>query len=167
MYNREAVRLVTLLDGRRLDYIACLLNYVQLNKPIVPSVFVGDLVELSLVQTIHITYVPQPRVEQTKVLGGHGSLDAAAAVMATHDDVLDFEVAHGVVNDGHDVEVGGADEIGNVAVDEHVTSVEAGNGFGGDARIGAAYVPSVSLEPRGRQEACDAIDSPIHRYSGL
>jgi hypothetical protein len=47
-------------------------------------------------------------------------------------------VAYRVVNDGHDVEVGVADEVGDVAMDEHLAGAEARNGFGGDAGVGAA-----------------------------
>ena len=58
--------------------------------------------------------------------------------MSADDNVLDLEVADGVVDDRHDVEVNVADKVGNVAVDEHLAGLETGNGFGRDARVGAA-----------------------------
>jgi hypothetical protein len=47
-------------------------------------------------------------------------------------------VAHGVIDDGHDVEVGVGHQVRDVAVDEHFARAEAGDGFGGDTRVGAA-----------------------------
>ena len=82
-------------------------------------------------------------------MGCHGSFNASAAVVAADDDVLDFEVAHGVVDDGHYVEVGVADKVGDVAVDEHLARAEAGDGFGGDAGVGAACEMSASSSSLG------------------
>jgi hypothetical protein len=47
-------------------------------------------------------------------------------------------VADGVVYDGHDVQVDVVDEVGDVAVDEHLAWIETGDGFGGDAGVRAA-----------------------------
>jgi len=58
--------------------------------------------------------------------------------MAAEDDVLNFEVHNGVFNDGGGVDVGGGDDIGDVAVDENVAGLEAEEGGFGDARVGTA-----------------------------
>jgi hypothetical protein len=59
--------------------------------------------------------------------------------VSAHDNVLDLEVADRVVNHGHDVEVDVINQVGDVAVDEHLAGFEARDGFGGDARVGAAW----------------------------
>lgn len=58
--------------------------------------------------------------------------------MSTDNDVFDLKVAHGVVYDGHDIEVDVVDEICNVAMDEHFTWFETSDGFGGNAGVRAA-----------------------------
>jgi hypothetical protein len=58
--------------------------------------------------------------------------------VTTDDNVLDLEVADGVVDDGHDVQIDVVDEIGNVAVDEHLTWFETSDGFSGDTRVRTA-----------------------------
>jgi hypothetical protein len=137
--NRELVLGKALLDGCRLDDVPALLNDVDLDETVVFRVFVGDGVELVLVQTVDVADVSQPRVQQTQVLGSHSGLDTAAAVVSAHDNVLDLEVADRVVNHGHDVKVDVINQVGDVAVDEHLAGVEARDGFGGDARVGAAW----------------------------
>ena len=139
VHDGVAVLLVQLLDGGRLDDVPRLLDDVELHEAVVPLVLLLDGRELLVVQTVDVADVPQPGVEQSEVLGRHGGLDAAAAVVAADDDVLDVQVADRVVDHGHDVEVGGADQVGDVAVDEHLAGFEAGDGFGGDARVGAAW----------------------------
>jgi hypothetical protein len=47
-------------------------------------------------------------------------------------------VTHSVVDDGHDIQVDVVDEVGDVAVDEHLTGIDTSEGFGGNARVGAA-----------------------------
>jgi len=59
--------------------------------------------------------------------------------MAADNDVLYFEMANGVVDNRHYVEVNVVDEIGNVAVDEHLAGTKAGDGFCRDAGVGAAW----------------------------
>lgn len=135
--NGELVLGVALLDGSRLDNVAALLLDVELDEAVIALLLVGDGVELLLVQPVDVADVAQPGVQQAQVLGGHGGLDAAAAVVAADDDVLDAEVAHGVVDDAHDVEVGVADEVGDVAVDKGLAGLEAGDLLGGDAGVAA------------------------------
>jgi hypothetical protein len=122
-----------LLHGGRLDDIATLLMDIELDKAIVLCIFVLDGVELVLVQAVYIANVSQPRVQQAHVFWRHGGFDAAATVVSADDDVFDLEMADRVVDDGHDVEIDVVDEVGDVAMDEHLAGFEACDGFGGDA----------------------------------
>lgn len=133
----ERVRLVRLLDGGRLDYVAALLEDVELDQATVLGLAVLDGVELGLVQAIDVADVAQPGVEDAEVGGGHGGLDAAAGVVPADDDVLDLEVANGVLDDAHHAEVDVAHHIGDVAVDEHLTGAETRDLLGGDAAVAA------------------------------
>lgn len=45
---------------------------------------------------------------------------------------------NGVLNDGEDVEVGGGDDVGDVAMDEDLAGLETEKGGFGDSRVGAA-----------------------------
>lgn len=136
--DRELILGPTLLHRRRLNHVPTLLMHIQFHQSLVLLLLVLDCFELVLVQAVHIADVSQPGVEQAHVFGRHGGFDTAAAVVSADDNVFDFEVADGVVDDGHDVEVDVVDEVGDVAVDEHLTWFEASDGFGGDARVGAA-----------------------------
>lgn len=138
MDNGIVILGIALLDGGRLDDVAALLLDIELDEAVVAGIVGGDGVELLLVQAVDVADVAQPGVQEAEVLGRHGGLDAAAAVVAADDDVLDAEVADGVVDDGHDVEVGVADEVGDVAVDKGLAGLEAGDLLGGDAGVGAA-----------------------------
>lgn len=129
---------VRLLDVGRLDDVAALLDDVELDQTVVAGGLVLNGVELLLVQAVDVADVSQPGVQETEVLGGHGGLDAAAAVVAADDDVLDAEVLDGVVDDAHGVEVSVADEVGDVAVDKCLAGLEAADLLGGDARVGAS-----------------------------
>lgn len=59
--------------------------------------------------------------------------------MPAHNNVLHLQMADGVVDDGHDVKIGVADQVGDVAVDKRVTGFEAGDLLGGNAGIGTSY----------------------------
>jgi hypothetical protein len=159
MDNRELILRPALLHCCGLDDVPALLVHIELHKTIVLLLVVCNRVELVLVQTVHVADVSQPWVQQAHVLGCHGSFDTTAAVMAAYDNVLDFEVTDSVVYDRHDVEVDVVDEIGDVAVDEHFAWFQAGDSFGGNARVGAACVMlsvyvfevlAVAVEPRVR-----------------
>ena len=58
--------------------------------------------------------------------------------MPADDDVRHLEVVDGVGDDGLAAEVGGREDVGDVAVDEDVAGPEAEEGGLGDAGVGAA-----------------------------
>jgi hypothetical protein len=67
-----------------------------------------------------------------------GGTAAAAGRVSADDDVRDFEVHDGVLDHGLRVDVCGRDDVGDVAVDEDVSRVQAENCGFGDAGVGAA-----------------------------
>lgn len=87
--NGVLVLMPRLLNISRLDDIATLLNNIQLNQSVISLALVRNRIKLLFMQTVNVTNISQPRVQKTKVLGRHGSLDTTAAVVAADDDVLD------------------------------------------------------------------------------
>jgi hypothetical protein len=66
----------------------------------------------------------QPRVNQAQLLIIQRRRDTAAAGVAADDNVLDFQVLHGVLDDGQGVDVGWDDDVGDVAVAEDLARLE-------------------------------------------
>ena len=60
--------------------------------------------------------------------------------MAADDNVLDVQVSHSVVDHGHDVEIDGRYEVGDVAVYEDLAGVEAHDFIRGYPTVAAADV---------------------------
>lgn len=69
--------------------------------------------------------------------------------MSAHDDMFDLEVRDGVGDDALAVDVGGGENIGDVAVDEDVAGLEAEDGGFGDAGVGAADPEDLRVLARG------------------
>lgn len=127
-----------LLDDGHLHDVPALLDDVELDQAVVAGLLVGDGVELLLVEAVDVADVAQPGVQDAQVLGGHGGLDAAAAVVATDDNVFDAQVLDGIVHDRGGVEVDAADQVGDVAVHKDLAGFETGDLLGGDPAVRTA-----------------------------
>lgn len=140
MHDGILTVLVTLLDSRGLDNIPARLDHIQLNEPVIPRIAVGDPVELLLMQAVDVADVSEPGVEDAQVGRGQGGFHAAAVVVAAHDDVLDAQVPHCIVDHRHHVEVDVWDQVGDVAVHEYLARVEPHDLVGRHAAVAAADV---------------------------
>lgn len=129
---------VGLLNSSRLDDISALLLDAEFHEAVISRRFILDAVELLLVETVDVADVPEPRVQQAQVLGCHGSLDTATTVMTAHDDVLDVQMSHGVLDDAHDVEIRVDNQIGDVAVNKGLAGLQTRDQLCGDARVTAS-----------------------------
>lgn len=138
MYNRVLVLVIGLLNICRLDDVAALLLDIELDKAVASSGRIGDGIKLLLMETVNVSDVSQPRVEQTQILGSHGGLYTSATVVTADNNVLDTEMTDGIVDDTHGVEVGVADEVGNVAMDKCLAWLKTSDLLSGDARIGTS-----------------------------
>lgn len=65
-------------------------------------------------------------------------LHAAAAVVAAEHHPLHLKVVEGILQDAHDVVVGGIEHVGDIAVDKELAGLAAGEHLGGHAAVGAA-----------------------------
>jgi len=119
---------------------------VQLGDAHGTGLGVLDGVELVLVGEAHRLERREPGVEDAPHAGvrERGGRPAALRVSA-EDDVLDLEVGHRVLDHGGGVDVGGGDDVGDVAVDEDVAWLEAEDGCLWAARVGAAEPDCVVL----------------------
>ncbi len=72
--------------------------------------------------------------------GGQGErrLHAAAAVVAAEHHPLHLKVVQGILQDAHDVVVGGVEHVGDIAMDKELAGLATGEHLGGHAAVGAA-----------------------------
>jgi hypothetical protein len=87
----------------------------------------------------HVLDVADPVVGQADARAFEGGQHAAAAVVADDHDVLHLEHLDGELDGRQRVEVGVHDDVGDVAVHEHLARLQAGDLVGGHAAVGAAY----------------------------
>ena len=80
----------------------------------------------------------QPRIQHPQTAVPQRSAHTSTARMATKDDLLDLQMADGILDDSLGAEVGRVEDIGDIAVDEDVTGLEAEDGGFRDAGVGAA-----------------------------
>ena len=66
----------------------------------------------------------QPRIQKPYTLIRERGINASTANVAANDDVLHFQVLDGVVDDRLGGDVGGGEDVGDVAVDENLAGVE-------------------------------------------
>lgn len=94
---------------------------------------------LQLFRVLHseLAHGLEPDIEQAKSGVSKGGIDTATACVAADENVFDLEVSNGELNNGKRVDVGGCDDVGNVAVDKDLTGLQAQDGRLGDARVGA------------------------------
>jgi len=85
-----------LLDDRGLEQVVHLLHHVELHELVGAHLGVLEHDQLGPMLGVGVLDVPEPLVEQAEAIVGHRGLHAAAAVVATHDDVVDLEVLDGV-----------------------------------------------------------------------
>lgn len=78
--------------------------------------------------------IPAPAAEWA----GERRLHPAAAVVAAEHHPLHLKVVEGILQDAHDVVVGGIEHVGDIAVDKELAGLAAGEHLGGHAAVGAA-----------------------------
>ena len=75
--------------------------------------------------------------------------DAATAVVTAHDDVVDVERLHRELQHRHQVHVGVDHEVGDVAMDEHLTAADADHLVGVHPTVGAPDEQVLGMLPGG------------------
>eukprot|EP01124_Arcella_intermedia_P006595 TRINITY_DN13912_c0_g1_i2.p1 TRINITY_DN13912_c0_g1~~TRINITY_DN13912_c0_g1_i2.p1 ORF type:complete len:104 (-),score=6.66 TRINITY_DN13912_c0_g1_i2:438-749(-) len=84
------------LNNTKLIHIHTLFSNIQLNQPPQPVTvrsfhsLVIQLLQLIVMDPIYISYVPEPVLYGSEVLGLCGGVHTSAAVVATDNDVLDL-----------------------------------------------------------------------------
>lgn len=90
---------------------------------------------------VTLTHLPQgqePRVQDPKLLITHRGCDTATRSVTADDNVLDFEMLDGKLDDRARAEVTGVEDICDIAVHEDIARVQAQEGGFGASRVRAA-----------------------------
>ena len=102
-----------------------------------------ELVEGVCVLLADLAHGLEPDVEDVELVVGQGGLDTSAGSVAAEDYVLDLEVLDAELDGGEEGDVGGVDDVGDVAQHEDLTGLLAQHGGLGDARVAASYPENV------------------------
>jgi hypothetical protein len=138
MHCEALLPLPCALDDGGLAHIHDLLDDVQLAQPLelLGVVLAGG--ERREMFVAHVLHMSQPVIDQAEGTTAQGRLDAAAARVAAHNNMLDAQHVHGVVEHRKAVQVGMDDHVGDIAMDEHFSGQQAHQLRRGDTTIGAA-----------------------------
>src|SRR5690606_33830870 len=83
-----------------------LLDHVQLAHAVNLLFLAGKAVQVLAMHVVKIADGPQPAIDQPQLLVAHGGTDAAATVVAGHQDVFDLEHIYRELDHRQTVEVG-------------------------------------------------------------
>ena len=86
---------------------------------------------------MYVAHMAQPIVDKSDLTAFERGLHAAAAIVATDDDVLDLEDVHCVLQHGEAIEVTMHDDVGDVTVHEELARQEPDDLVGGHAAVRA------------------------------
>lgn len=127
------------LDDGRLGEMHYLLLHIELGEPVGAFLLIIDGVEFLAVQAIYILDIPQPHIQHVLVVVvRHRGFDAAAAIVAADDHVIDFEVIHGEVEHAKQVHVGVDHKVGDIAMDKDLAGHGARDPVCRDAAVATA-----------------------------
>src|SRR5688572_30293549 len=135
--QRPALAPGVLDDGRPAD-VRHLGGDIELAEPVRAPLLVLDGVELGAMEGEDVADVTQPVVDQAQRLGLERGADPAAAVVAAHHDVAHPQHLDPVLEHAQDVHVGVDDDVGHVAMDEHLARLPADDAVGRQAAVRAA-----------------------------
>jgi hypothetical protein len=76
----------------------------------------------------HSSQGEQPSVDQAELFVAQSSCHTTAFRMSTNDNMLDFQVLNGVLDNGEGVEVRWGEDVGDVSVDKDITRLQAEDG---------------------------------------
>jgi len=128
-----------ILDDRRFTHILDLFRNVKLAKLIK---FVDRIVKCRQqvrMQICGVLDVTQPVVDQAVPFLLHCRLDAAAAVMAANDNMLDLQNLDRELEDRKAVHVRVNDEVRNITMNKYLARIEADDHVRRDAAVRASY----------------------------
>src|SRR5205807_3588723 len=116
-----------------------LLDDVQFAQPVTALRLIGNFGQLGSVLLANAVHVSKPVVHQAELVAALSRTDAGATIMAANDDVSDFQHVNRKLHHGHTVEVSVLDDIGDVAVNEHLSRQQTDDLVGTHAAVRTAY----------------------------
>src|SRR5258708_37856812 len=81
----------------------------------------------------------QPITHQSQILFFNHRPDAAAAIMAAHDDVLNLEDVNGKLDDRETIQIGMDHQVGDVAMDKELARRQSDDLIGRHTAVRASY----------------------------
>ena len=102
-----------------------LFDDVQLAEPVAALRLIGNFDEPGRVFFANAAHVPQPVVNEAELVAPLSRPDASAIIMTANNDVPDFQHVNRELDHGHAIEVGMLDDIGYIAVNEHLSRQQA------------------------------------------
>ncbi|ODA96578.1 hypothetical protein BFX40_29525 [Mesorhizobium sp. SEMIA 3007] len=77
-------------------------------------------------------------IDKPQTLAAYSGTDATAAVMPANNDVPHAELIYSIFDDGEHIQIGGMDEVGDVAMHKNLARFQPGNDISWYATIRAA-----------------------------
>ena len=154
MYGELLPAVPRVLHDGGLGDVGHLLDHVELAQPVDALRHLGNRRHRDVVLRVHVLHVAQPVVREADALVLQRGRDAAAAVVAADDDVLDLQHVHRELHHRQAVEVAVRDDVGKVAMDEELAGEEPHDLVRGHAAVGAAdpEIPRLLLPREPRKE---------------
>ncbi len=114
------------LDNGGLGEVRDLFLYIQLRQSVRTRFHVFDRLQLPAVQAIDVFDIPQPHIQHVVIIViRHCGLDPAAAIMTANDDMPDFQMVNGKIQDTEQVDIRMDHQIGDIPVDKDLTGLGA------------------------------------------
>ena len=114
-----------LLYDRHFRHVHHLLGHVQFHQRVYPILYIPDQVISEF--TPQFSKVAQPRFKGAVVVLAECCFHSPAPIMPSHDNVLDFQVFHCVLNDSQHIYIRRGSHIGDVPMHEHLPGLKADN----------------------------------------
>lgn len=137
MHRQHLATRPGILYQRGAANIGHLFNDIQFAQAIEPLIFRGDFKD-GLMFIADILHMPQPVVDQPQPPFLEHGAHPATAIMTDHHDVPHLEYVNGKLHHRQAVQITMHHEVGDIAMHEHFTGVQAGDRAAGTATVRTA-----------------------------
>jgi hypothetical protein len=123
------------LNDRGLADVCGLIDDIQLAQSVDLRIDIAGVLDIGCVLGANVLHVPQPVLYQPEPRIVERGANAAAPLMATHDDVADAQHVDGVLQDRQAIQIGVHDHVGDVAMHEKLAGSKPDNLIGRHAAV--------------------------------
>ena len=111
---------------------------IEFHQAVQPRGSFGQQVQFILVLVAHVLNGTEPVINDAKVMVIVSGRNAPASVMTAHDNMFDFEILHGVLQNGERVQIRVTKYVANIAVHKDFTGLHPKDCTGRDPTISTA-----------------------------